>query len=276
MSMINVNGVSLHYRELGSRDNPTVVFSHLLGPWSSEVFDALVAELNPAFHIVTIDQHGHGESGYRTRMTLEGMADDYYQLLTDLRLSKVIWVGHSVGGMIGMRIAMSRPELIGSLILIATTARLDPPELLQQTSQLWELFRDGHREDIVEPALPFLFSPATYKNQPDLVEQARNKLITTGDATGRFEVARAVFTREDISEQIRTIKAPTLVIAGRDDPSAPPAEAEVIASQIPNSELRVLDDAGHMVVIEKPQHVARAIKSFLGRICGQSAGSVAM
>ena len=263
MSMINVNGVSLNYRELGSRDKPTILFSHLVGPWSSEVFDPLVAELISDFHVVTVDQHGHGQSGYRTPMTLEEMTNDYYELLTRLNLSKVIWIGHSLGGMIGMRMAMSHPQSIESLILIATTARLDPPQLREQTWRLWELFRDGHREDIADPALPFFFSPGTFKNQPDLVQEGRNKLIATGDATGRFEVVRAVFNRDDISEAIRTIKAPTLVIAGMDDPSAPPAEAEVMASRIPNAELKVIDDASHMVVIEKPRQVAQAIQDFL-------------
>jgi 3-oxoadipate enol-lactonase len=261
--MINVNGVSLNYSELGSRNGPTILFSHLLGPWSSEVFDPLVAELSSDFHVVTVDQHGHGQSGYRTAMTLEEMTDDYYQLLTRLNLSKVIWIGHSLGGMIGMRMAMFHPQSVESLILIATTARVDPPELRKQSWRLWELFRDGHREDIVDPALPFFFSPATYKNQPDLVEEGRNKLIAARDVTGRFEVVRAVFNREDISEAIRTIKAPTLVIAGMDDPSAPPVEARVVASRIPNAALKIIDDASHMVVIEKPQQVAHAIQDFL-------------
>jgi pimeloyl-ACP methyl ester carboxylesterase len=272
MSMINVNGVALHYRELGSRDNPTILFSHLLGPWSSEVFDPLVAEVKDDFHIVTVDLHGHGQSGYRTPMTLDDITDDYYQLLTGLNLSKVIWIGHSIGGMIGMRMALAHPQSIQSLVLIATTARLDPPQLREQVWQLWQLFRDGHREDIADPALPFFFSPTTFKNQRGLVEEGRKTLIKTGDATGRFEVARAVLDRADISSQIHAITVPTLVIAGKDDPSATPAEAQVIASRIPKAELKVIDDTGHMVVLEKTGEVTQAIENFLKRSQERKAG----
>jgi len=129
MAVIDVNGVALNYRELGSRDKRTIVFTHLVGLWDSQVFDHLVSELDDDFHIITVDQHGHGLSGFRTPLMLEDMTADYYQLLTKLGLSNVIWVGYSIGGMIGMRLALEHPETISSLILIATNARPDPPLL---------------------------------------------------------------------------------------------------------------------------------------------------
>ena len=60
MAVIDVNGVALNYREMGSRDQRTIVFTHLVGLWDSQVFDHLVSELDGDFHIVTVDQHGHG------------------------------------------------------------------------------------------------------------------------------------------------------------------------------------------------------------------------
>jgi len=263
MPVIDVNGVALNYRELGSRDKRTIVFTHLVGLGGSEVFDHLVSELDGDFHMVTVDQHGHGQSGYRTPLTLEDMTADYYQLLTKLGLSKVIWVGYSIGGMIGMRLALAHPETIGSLVLIATTARCDPPPLREQTEQLWEMFRDGHGETIADAALPFFFASATYKNQPQLIEDARHKLIGHQNVTGVFEAARAALHRTDISDEIHAIKAPTLVIAGKDDVTATPAEAELMASRIPHAQLAVVDEASHLVVIEKPREVARLISEFL-------------
>lgn len=263
MPVIYVNGVALNYRELGNRDKRTIVLTHLVGLWGSEVFDHLVSELEDDFHIVTVDQHGHGQSGYRTPLTLEEMTADYYQLLTKLGLSNVIWVGYSIGGMLGMRLVLGHPETIGSLILIATNARRDPPPLREQTEQLWELFRDGHGETIADAALQFFFAPATYNNQPQLVEHSRNKLIGHQNVAGVFEAARAALNRTDISDQIHAINVPTLVIAGRDDVTATPAEAELIASRIPHAQLAVVDEASHLVVIEKPREVAGLIGEFL-------------
>lgn len=93
--------------------------------------------------------------------------------------------GYSIGGMLGMRLALAHPETISSLILMATEAHLDEPEIKAQTLQLWELFRDGHRADIAEPALQFFFARKTYEDNPELVEVFRNKLVNFGDVGGK-------------------------------------------------------------------------------------------
>jgi 3-oxoadipate enol-lactonase len=262
MPVSEINGVSLSYSELGSRDRRTIVLAHpmLFGP---EAFDHLAAELVNDSHLILLELHGHGESGFRTPQTLDGMTEDISHLLTRLNLTKVIWIGHSIGGMIGMRLALANPELIDSLILIATTARLDPPQLREQAWPLWEMFRDGHREDIVDAALQFNFAPATYKNQPQLIEHYRNFVINFQNAAGVFEAVSAVFNRTDISDEIKSIKAPVLVIAGKEDIAITPAESEVIASRIPNARLSVIADASHMLVVEKSEEVAKLVHEFL-------------
>jgi pimeloyl-ACP methyl ester carboxylesterase len=262
MPVIDVNGVALNYRELGDRDNRTIVLAHAL-PFGAEVFDHVVSELADDFHLIVLDIHGHGESGYRTPLALEDMTADYHQLLNELNLSNIIWVGYSIGGMIGMRLALQHPETIGSLVLIATSARPDPPQLREQTWRLWEMFRAGHREDIADAALRFFFAPATYEIQPQLVEQYRNKLINLKQAEGLFEAARAVYNRTDISDQIIAIEAPTLVIAGKEDTATPPEESERIASRIPNAHLAIIDDTGHMIAVENPREIVRLIREFL-------------
>jgi len=262
MSVISVNDVALNYREMGSRQNPTIVFAHAL-LWDCEVFDRLMTELADDFYIIAVDVHGHGRSGYRTTMSLEEMTEDYYRLITQLDLSQVIWVGFSIGGMLGMRLAVAHPEIIAGLILIATSARLDPIPIREQTWKLWQLFRDGHREDIADPALAYFFAQATYNNQPQLVEQHRQKLIAYQHVEGMFAAARAVFDRTDISEQIAAIKVPTLVLAGKEDPATLPVESEVIALRIPNAQLAILDHASHMLILEKPEAVTQIIREFL-------------
>lgn len=262
MPVIDVNGVALNYREVGSRDNHPIVFAHAV-PFGPEVFDHVVSELSDDSHLIVLDIHGHGGSGYRTPLTLEDMADDYYQLLNKLNLSNVTWVGYSIGGMIGMRLALRHPGTIGSLILIATSARPDPPQLSAQTWQLWEMFRDGHREDIADAALQFFFAPATYRDQPQLVEQYRDKLINLKEAEGIFEAVRAAFNRADISDQISSLKTPTLVIVGKEDVATSPAESERIAARIANAHPAIIDDASHLIAVEKPREVGRLIREFL-------------
>lgn len=262
MPVINVNDVALNYRERGNRKHPTIVFAHAL-LWDAEVFDRLMTELADDFHLIAIDVHGHGQSGYRTSMSLEEMTEDCYRLITQLDLAKVIWVGFSIGGMLGMRLAVAHPELIAGLILIATTARLDPPAIREQTWKLWGMFHDGHREDIADAALSYFFAQATYRNHPQLVEHYRQKLIAYQDVKGMFAAARAVFDRHDISEQIAAITAPTLVLAGKEDPATSPVESALIAARIPNAQLAILDNASHLLILEKPEAVSQIISEFL-------------
>jgi pimeloyl-ACP methyl ester carboxylesterase len=264
MTTVEINGIPLGVQEMGDRQNRTIVFAHPM-LWGAGAFDEMLAELANDLHVVAVDIHGHGASSHRASMTLEEMTEDFYLLLKKLNLRKVIWFGCSIGGMIGMRLALAYPEAIDSLILMSTTARLDPPEIKEATLGLWELFRDGHREDIADPAMKYFFAPKTYQDRPELIEKYKRELISIKEAEGMFTAALAAFNRSDIGDAISRIDAPTLVIAGRDDPATPPAQAEFIAGQIPNARLEVIEDANHLVAIEKPREVTRLVREFLNQ-----------
>ncbi|HEV2663962.1 MAG TPA: alpha/beta hydrolase [Blastocatellia bacterium] len=262
MRTAEINGIPLGIQEMGDRKSRTIVFAHAL-LWGAGAFDEMLTELAKDFHIVAVDIHGHGASGYRDPMTLEEMTEDFYRLLEQLNLRKVTWFGCSIGGMIGMRLALAHPEAIDSLILMSTAARLDPPEIKEATLQLWELFGAGHREDIADPAMKFFFAPRTYQDRPELIEKYRKELIGMKEADGMFAAALAVFNRSDIGGAINRINAPALVIVGRDDLATSPAEAEFIGGQIPNARLEIIGDANHLVAIEKPREITRLVREFL-------------
>lgn len=262
MTMLTVNGVTLNYREVGDRTRPPLLLAHTV-LWGAELFAPLIAKLAPHFYILDTDLPGHGGSGYRTPLRIEEMVTDYQQLLDHLGLSTVSWVGYSLGSMIGMRLAIRQPQRIGKLVLMATNARCEPTELGAQTKQLWDLFRAGHREDVVEAALPLFFAPATLQHQPQLVEQYRRQAVALQAVEGIYQAAIAASERSDVIDQLAAIRAPTLVIAGSEDVTATPAEAEEIAARIPNAQLAVVADTSHLLLVEKPQEVVSMIHNFL-------------
>jgi pimeloyl-ACP methyl ester carboxylesterase len=264
MPTIHTNGIALHYRESGNPDNPTIVFAPSL-IWGGDAFNELLTEVAKDFHLVTVDIHGHGLSGYRDAMTLEEMTEDFYLLLGKLNLEKPVWFGCSIGGMIGMRLALAHPDALDSLVLMATSARPDPSTIKAPTLHLWKMFRDGHREDIADSAMKLFFAAGTYKARPELIAKCRTELVSTKDATGMFAAALASFNRSDISSEIHRIKPRTLVIAGREDLAATPAHADFIAAQIPNAELKIIEDTSHLVGIEKPFEIAKLVREFLRR-----------
>ena len=262
MPVLQINGIGLHYEESGSRSQPTVVFAHSL-MWGANAFTELLTEIARDARLVTVDLHGHGLSGYREGMTLEEMAEDCYGLLKELMVGKVTWLGCGIGGMIGMRLALAHPEALDSLVLIATSARPDPSTTKASALHLWKMFRDGHRQDIADSAMKLFFAPRTYQARPELIANCRNELVSTIDARGMFAAALAAFNRSDLSSELHRIKARTLVLAGREDPAATPAQADFIASQIPGAEFKIVEEASQLAAIEKPSEVARLVREFL-------------
>jgi pimeloyl-ACP methyl ester carboxylesterase len=107
------------------------------------------------------------------------------------------------------------------------------------------------------------FAQATFRTQPELVRRYRDWIINFPDAENVFQCVRAVFERTDITEFLPRIVVPTLAIAGREDPAAPPAELQIIAERIPNARLLVIEQANHLLPAEKPREVAEAIRGFL-------------
>jgi 3-oxoadipate enol-lactonase len=110
MPIQTINNVALHYEERADRTKPSLV---LAGPllFGAQGFDHLVPLLENDFHLVRLDVHGHGRSGVRVPLILEEMAEDFHELLVRLGLPKPVWVGHSIGGMLGMRIAYTYLEV---------------------------------------------------------------------------------------------------------------------------------------------------------------------
>lgn len=262
MATVKVNDILFAYDELGERGRPTIVFAHSL-VWDREMFAEVVSDLASHFHIINLDQHGHGESGYPASFSLEDMARDFGALLDLLGLDAVHWAGLSLGGMTGLRLALQRPEKIRSLILMDTSSRPEMAERKAQYLQLAAAIRDGRASQVADQVLPFFFCETTYKEKPELVASYCERFMRAQDREGLYQAALAVFHRGDITDELPRISAPTLVLVGADDISTPPDRAQLIAERIPNARLTVIADAGHMSASEQPQPVAAAMREFL-------------
>ncbi|MBL8149270.1 MAG: alpha/beta fold hydrolase [Blastocatellia bacterium] len=261
MPYISANSTELFYTEFGDSQNPTIVFTHSL-LCDGEMFNDLIERLSSQFHIINIDQHGHGESGYPEAFSLEDMVADYIKVLDQLGLNLVHWAGLSMGGMVGMRLALAYPHRIKSLILMNTSAQTPKEEHLENQLALANAIREGSAASVVDAILPFFFCQTTYYHQPDLVDKYRRKFSSYRNTEGIYQAAMAVFYRSDISEKIREIKLPTLVIVGQEDVATPVEESEFIVSRIDGAVLKVLENTGHMSATEKPEEVAAIIERF--------------
>jgi 3-oxoadipate enol-lactonase len=262
---ITVNEISFAYDEHGDPHNPTIIFTHSL-VWDREMFSETIARLVDAYHIINLDQHGHGESGYRASFTLEEMAEDYAALLDALNYDRVHWAGLSMGGMTGMRLALAHPQKIKSLILMDTSSRPEMVERRENYLLLASAMRAGMGGTVADAVLPFFFAPGTFTEQPDLIARYRAKLQAERDHEGIYQAAMAVFNRGDITEQLDKINVPALVIVGEHDNATPPDRARLIAERLPNARLTVIPNAAHLSATEQPTLVAATVREFLEEV----------
>lgn len=258
----------LFYEERGTArrpGDPAIVLLHGLffdgGMWRGQL-----EPLSALGRVIVFDGPGHGKSEPAPRFMLEDHADALYDAFGELGVKRAVICGLSWGGMTAMRIALQHPEKVAGLGLLDTSAEVEPTldryryrafiALHRRVGFPLSLF---HKE-----VAPKMFSPKTIATRPDLL-QATYQRTMGFDRGGLSRAAIAVIIhRKNILPDIVRIRAPTLVLCGREDAATRLDKSENIAREIPHAKLVVLDGVGHMSAIEDPAGVNRHLVPFVG------------
>lgn len=265
MPHLQINGCNHFYTEAGS--GPEAVF---FGPGfllTRRAFAPQVEALQKRYRCVAPDWRGQGRSEVAERgYSLPALARDAADIIGRLGLAPCHYVGFSMGGFVGYRLALQRPDLLQSLTLIDTTARAEPfGNRLQYTLMLLVARILGYPELLLQRVLSLLFSPA-FLNDPtrqDEVERWK-ETIASNDPRGVFRVGLGIFYRESVSERLPEITVPTLIVVGADDALFSVETARAEAERLPDARLEILPNAGHSTPIEQPEAVTDVLRSFLG------------
>jgi 3-oxoadipate enol-lactonase len=237
---------------------PTVVLSNSLGS-TPAMWDPQYAALVERLRVVRYDHRGHGESAVPPApYELADLGADAIALLDRLGLERVHWCGLSLGGMVGMWMAINAPERIDRLVLCCTSARLGPPQMWIDRAAT--VRAEGVRA-IADVGIERWLSPAFMEREPEAAARVKAMLIAT-PAEG-YAACCGVIERMDQVDQLDRISAPTLVIAGAEDPATPPEHGELIASRIPGARLEIVPDARHLATIEQPAAMTELILAHL-------------
>ncbi|QEL23473.1 3-oxoadipate enol-lactonase [Bosea sp. F3-2] len=260
MPVIEANGVNLFYELSGPTEAPIVAFSNSIGT-TLAMWDTLVPALRGRYRILRYDTRGHGRSQVVDQpITIDDLADDLLGLLDALAIERVHLVGLSLGGMTAQALAGRAPERLASLTLMATAARAPNPGGFAERAKL---VRAKGMAPIVDTVRRLWFTPEFLSSAPDKVAPVLETFAGI-DPEGYAACCDAI-GRMDLRPALGSVRAPTLVIAGRDDPATPVASAEQIAALIPQAELVVLPKAAHLLVIEQPEAAAAHLLAFLDR-----------
>ncbi|MDP9484233.1 MAG: 3-oxoadipate enol-lactonase [Actinomycetota bacterium] len=250
--------VELHYRIEGPEDAPALVMASSLGTTMS-MWDAQSPALSERFRLVRFDARGHGASPVPSGpYTMDDLGGDVLALMDRIGVERFSFAGLSIGGMVGMRLASEAPGRVEGLILLCTSARFDPPDAWQSRA---EAVRAGGVGAVADAVLERWFTPAFRKERPEVVEWASRMLRATPPEgyAGCCEAIRDA----DLTPRLGRITAPTLVIAGADDPAAPVEKAEAIRDDIPDARLRMIERAAHIANVERPEEVTAEMLAHL-------------
>jgi len=242
-----------------------ILFGHSL-TFDSTMWNAQAPVLSERFRVLRIDLHGHGGSGAPAReFTLEDMADDIAACLDDLGIDRVGYVGHSMGGMVGMRFALRHGDRVAALALMNTSAEPDPDSV----RDLFHKVNEGSRgkpsnPQTVQFVLSLMFSHAFMSAQPEAVKPYERMLYEPPDPDGVYRAAHAVIWRSNVLPDLNAITAPTLVITSGQDNSTPAHQGEAIV-RVMGAEHHHLADAGHLSPVEAPAVVSEQLATHFGR-----------
>jgi 3-oxoadipate enol-lactonase len=255
-----VNDVVIHYKIEGPGDAPLVTLSHSLAA-TLELWELQLPVLRGDYRILRFDTRGHGSSSAPPGpYTIEMLAADVIGLLDHLAIRRTHFIGISMGGMIGQVLACRYPDRLDRLVLCDTSGRV-PPEM----TPIWEeRIRTAETEGmkaLAEQTLERWLSGEFRRNQPEITQRVRNMILLT-PVPGYVGCSRAISTF-DVLGELSKAAAPTLIVTGEKDESAPVGAAEAIQKQIGGSELVILPGALHLSTIEAADHFNRKLVSFL-------------
>jgi 3-oxoadipate enol-lactonase len=262
---LKANGMDINYEIEG--DGPVVTFSHSLA-CNLSMWDEQVRALKGRYRVLRFDTRGHGQSGAPAgAYTLEQLGDDLKGLLDGLGITATHFVGLSMGGMIGQVFALKHPAMVQSLVLCDTTSRYPAAAAPVWEDRIKAVGAKG-MEPMVAPTLERWFTAPFRARRRDLMERV-GTMIRSTPAPGYIGCCHAI-PKINVTERLRDVRCPALVIVGEEDPGTPVEMARDIHAALPAAELAILSRASHLSNLEQPEEFNRVLGGFLDKLSGRS------
>jgi len=222
--------------------NCAIIFIHGAGG-SHKHWTQQTAELGKNFLTIAVDLPGHGDSESEPFDQLEGYSNFLYDFAERVLGTKFVLASHSMGGAIALDFALRFPSQLSGLVLIGTGARM------RVTPRIMEIFAPGK-------SFPEF---NTFTNSA----VANSEVFIQAGIDPIYYHDFLFCDGFDYMDRIKYIGTPTLVIGASEDPIKPPRCSQYLAARIPNSQLVIIEQAGHLMMLEKPQQVNAHIEQFI-------------
>ena len=279
MPTLSINGAQIYYEDSApNQDNlpqdqqkPVLLFAHGL-LWGTHLYDKQVEHFKSSYRCIAFDFRGQGKSEVtKSGYDMDSLAEDAIALLEALEISKCHLVGLSMGGYVAQRVALKRPDLLHSLILLDTGAEAENPEKKADYKKMLRAIHWLGIKRISKKVMPIMFGETflndksrkqEYKTWPEHLRQNNKK--------GAMRATAGVIERDGVLSRLPDINLPTLIVVGDEDKPTPYEEAQKMHFAIKGSKLAVIKQAGHSTPVEQPERLNQVMSTFLKLVNTQS------
>jgi 3-oxoadipate enol-lactonase len=254
-----VSAVELAHTVAGGAGGPPVLLAGSLGT-HRQMWDDHVQWLSQAWRPIAFDHRGHGDSPVPVGpYTMAELGADVLALMDRLELQRASYVGLSIGGMVGLWLAVNAPQRIERLVLICTAAHAPAQAYRDRAAAVRDA---GTTEVVADAVLGRWFTAPWTAEHPELVARFRAMIIDT-PAAGYAGCCEAI-AGHDVRARLGNVRSPTLVLSGAQDESLPPAFGREIADGVTDARFELLDSAAHIASVERAEKVQDLIREHLG------------
>jgi pimeloyl-ACP methyl ester carboxylesterase len=170
-----------------------------------------------------------------------------------------------MGGYVALAFYRAYPERVRALVLADTRPQADADEVRRTREETARRALEEGMVPIADTLLPKLLSAGTLEGRPEVVGRVRSMLLGTSPE-GAAAALRGMARRRDQTDLLQAIDVPTLIVVGSEDSVTPPADAELMRDKVGGSRLVLVEGAGHMSNVERPEDFNHALAEFLGSL----------
>lgn len=263
MPTIHANGIEIYYEETG-QGAETIFFAHGL-LLNCRMFDEQVKALQDRYRCVAFDFRGHGRSQVPSNgYDMDMLAEDAAALIQVLHGAPCHFAGLSMGGFVGLRLAVRYPSLLKSLTLLDTSADPEPEQNRARYRLMAFVARWFGLRLVAGQVIPIMFGKKFLADprHAATVKEWKGRVLSN-DRIGVTRAAQGVIRRAGVYDELGKITAPTLIVVGDQDVATEPAQSERMHDKIAGSQLVIIPGMGHISTIEEPELVNTTLKNFL-------------
>jgi 3-oxoadipate enol-lactonase / 4-carboxymuconolactone decarboxylase len=249
---------TLQYRTDGPEGAPLLVLGPALGAtW--HMWDRQIPELTRTRRVLRFDLPGHGGAPAHPAWSAADLAERLLATVDTLGADRFAYAGCSLGGAVGAELALAQPERVSSLALLSSSPRYGTPDAWRQRGVV---IRTNGLDPVARSTPERWFTQGFAAAQPAIVEWAVQMVRTTDP--GCYIAACEALAAYDVREDLPRIGVPTLVVAGAEDQTTPPADARALVAGIRDARLALVPGASHLVPVEQPAAVTELLVTHLG------------